>query len=41
MDDVLKASRKQKVREFNFVDYMLSEDHTLVKTLLKMDNNYH
>ena len=39
--DVLKDSRKQKVREFNFTDYMLSKDNTLVKTLVKMDNNYH
>ena len=38
--DVLKASRKQKVMEFNFSDYMLSEEHILVKTLLKLDNNY-
>ena len=41
IEDVLKASRKQKVREFNFTDYMLFEDNTLVKTLVKMDNNYH
>ena len=38
--DVLKVSRKQKVMEFNFSDYMLSEEHILVKTLLKLDNNY-
>ena len=40
IEDVLKVNRKQKVMKFNFSDYMLSEDHTLVKTLLKLDNNY-
>ena len=39
--DVLKASSKQKVMVFNFSDYMLSEENTLVKTLLKLNNNYH
>lgn len=38
--EVVKASRRQRVAEFNFKDYMLSEDHPLVKTLVNMNKNY-
>lgn len=37
---VVKTSRRQRVAEFDFNDYMLAEDHPLVKTLVKLNNNY-